>query len=210
MLTEKCPFCGSFNDVEAAACYFCHKDLPDTPGHKKKRGTKSPSDKQSIALPPSLSGPKRKSPPGCLIGLVVFLFLIAAVVVFQWVNGAYKLVEFRIPMPSSSVGNYITYLMGFMSTQIDKVLEFPVIILTSILMIAILCWGLLSLKPWARALALMLLIILLIANFALFVTFVMDFVYTPINGTNFLLILAGILLNGYLLLWFFERKKLFE
>ena len=75
MLTEKCPYCGSFNDVDAATCYFCHKDLPDTPGHKKKRGAK-PDEKKSIRLPPSMSSASRKSPPGCLIGFVVLLFLI--------------------------------------------------------------------------------------------------------------------------------------
>jgi hypothetical protein len=210
MLTEKCPFCGSFNDVEAAVCYFCHKDLPDTPGHKKKRGAKKPSDKQSISLPPSLAGPKRKSPPGCLIGFIAFLFLICAVVVFQWVNTAFKLVEFRIPLPDNNLGNYARYFMDLITRQIHTALGYPVIIITSIVMIAVLSWGLLKLKPWARALVLMLLVILLIANFALFVTFVIGFVYTPFNGYNFLLILFGIIVNGYLLLWFFERKRLFE
>jgi hypothetical protein len=209
MLTEKCPFCGSFNDANAAVCYFCHKDLPDTPGHKKKRGPK-PDEKKSISLPPSLVSAKRKSPPGCLIGFVVLLFLACAVVVFQWVNGIYQWVNVKIPLPASDTGLYTSYYLGELAKQIDKLVEYPIIIVTSILMIAVLCWGLLNLKPWARALALMLLIILLIANFALFVMYVKDFVYTPLNGVSFILILLGIIANIYILVWFFERKKLFE
>jgi hypothetical protein len=209
MLTEKCPYCGSFNDVDAATCYFCHKDLPDTPGHKKKRGAK-PDEKKSIRLPPSISSARRKSPPGCLIGFVVLLFLICAAVAFQWANGAYHLVDWKIPLPDNDVGRYTSYYLAQLAKLIDVLLEYPIIIVTSILMLAILSWGLLNLKPWARALVLMLLIILLIASFALFVTFVMDFVYTPLNGVSFILILVGIILNGYFLMWFFERKKLFE
>ncbi len=209
MLTEKCPFCGSFNDVDAAVCYFCHKDLPDTPGHKKKRGAK-PAEKQSIPLPPSLVAARRKSPPGCLISFVGVLFLVCAAVILQWVNGVYKVVKWSIPLPANTIGYYTTYYLDLLSKQIDKLIQFPIILITSILLIAILCWGLLNLKPWARALALMLLIILLAANFALFVFFVKDFVYTPINGWSFILILVGIILNIYGVIWFFERKKLFE
>jgi hypothetical protein len=209
MLTEKCPYCGSFNDVTAAVCYFCHKDLPDTPGHKKKRGAK-PSEKQSISLPPSFVAARRKSPPGCLISFVGFLFLACAVVIFQWVNGIYQLVKWKIPLPANDMGNYTSYYISVLQKQIDNLVQYPIIIITSILMIAVLCWGLLNLKPWARALVLMLLIILLIANFALFVTFVMDFYYTPVNGISFILILLSIIANIYFLIWFFERKKLFE
>jgi len=209
MLTEKCPFCGSFNDVEAAVCYFCHKDLPDTPGHKKKRDGK-PSEKQSIALPPSFVAARRKSPPGCLIGFVGFLFLVCAAVILQWVNGAYQVVKWTIPLPANTIGHYTTYYLDVLSRQIDKLIQFPVIIITSIVLLAILCWGLLNLKPWARALAMMLLLILLIANFALFYFFVKDFVYTPVNGWSFILILVGIILNIYFLVWFFEQRKLFR
>jgi hypothetical protein len=210
MLTEKCPACGSFNDVEAAVCYFCHKDLPDTPGHKKKRGAK-PSDKQSIALPPSIaSGARIKSPPGCLIGFVGILILISLGVIFQWVNSTYHLVQVRLPLPSNEVGIYSAYYLAGLTGWIDKLLEYPIIVVTSILMIGILCWGLLNLKPWSRALVLMILVILLVGNIALFVTFVKGFVNTIENDITFLMILIGIILNIYFLVWFFERKKTFE
>jgi hypothetical protein len=62
MLTEKCPFCGSYNDVDAAVCYFCHKDLPDTPGHKKKRGPR-PAVTTSISLPTTTPPGRKKSHP---------------------------------------------------------------------------------------------------------------------------------------------------
>jgi hypothetical protein len=94
MLTEKCPYCGSYNDVEAPVCYFCHKDLPDTPGHKKKRQPKSAVPSGSISLPPA-RGAKRKSPPGCLIILVSFSRLSTAPTNFF--NGRYP-----SPPPSSA------------------------------------------------------------------------------------------------------------
>jgi hypothetical protein len=209
MLTEKCPYCGSFNDVDAATCYFCHKDLPDTPGHKKKRNAK-PDENKPIRLPPAMASAKRKSPPGCLIGFVACLFLVCAVVIFQWVNGIYQWIDWKLPLPANDMGNYTAYYLAQLGKQINALTEYPIIIIASIILLAILSWGLLNLKPWARALVLMLLIILLIANFALFVTFVMHFVYTPVNGVSFILILLGIIANIYFLMWFFERKKLFE
>jgi hypothetical protein len=89
-------------------------------------------------------------------------------------------------------------------------MQFPIIAVASIVMILILSYGLLNLRRWARALALMLLVILLVANFALFVTFVMHFYSNPVNNISFIMILIGIGANIYWLVWFFERKKLFE
>jgi hypothetical protein len=208
MLTEKCPFCGSFNDVDAAVCYFCHKDLPDTPGHKKKRGGK-PAPPSSIQLPPSFVI-KRKSPPGCLITLVGLLFLASLLVIFQAINGVYKIFSWKIQFPSAGAGPYIAYYLQALLGLIDQLLKFPIIVVASVVMIAILCYGLLNLKRWARVLAMSLLGILLIANFALFINFVMNFVNTTVNDISFLLILCGIGLNIYWLVWFFERRKTFD
>jgi hypothetical protein len=209
MLTEKCPFCGSYNDVEAAECYFCHKDLPDTPGHKKKRKGKS-TEKQSISLPPSIASTKKKSPPGCLVLFATVLFVACAVVIWQWVNTAYRITQWKIPLPATEAGQYISYYIEGLVHYTGILLQYPIIVVSSILIIFLLCWGLLNLKRWARALVMMLLLILLLANFALFVTFVMSFYTTPANVISFCLILLGIGLNAYCLLWFFERKKTFE
>jgi hypothetical protein len=196
MLTEKCPFCGSFNDLDAADCYFCHKELPDTPGHKKKRVDK-PAQPTSIQLPPSYVV-KRKSPPGCLVILVTLLFLACLLVIFQ------------IQFPGTGAGPYIAYYIQALLGYVDRLLKFPIIVVASMVLIAILCYGLLNLKRWARVLAMSLMSILLIANFALFIGFVMNFVNTTVNDITFLLILFGIGLNIYWLVWFFERRKLFE
>jgi hypothetical protein len=209
MLTEKCPFCGSYNNVDAAECYFCHKDLPDKPGHKKKRRTK-PQAQQSIRLPPSLVTEKKKSPPGCLVSFVGFVFLACAVVIFHWVNTSLELVHWQIPLPATQAGAYISFYLEGLVGYINVLLQYPIVVVTSVLMLFILCWGLMNLRPWARALALMLLIILLVANLALFVTFVMHFYTTTENVINFCLILLGIGLNIYCLVWFFEAKKRFE
>jgi hypothetical protein len=208
MLTDKCPFCGSYNDVEAAVCYFCHKDLPDTPGHKKKRGAK-PEQPTSIKLPPSYVV-KRKSPPGCLILFVSTLFLVCLFVVFQAVNGMYKFFNWEISLPTTEAGSYIIYYLRGLLGIVDQLLKFPIIVAASVVMIVILCYGLLNMKRWARVLALMLLVIILVANFALFATFVMHFISNPVNNLSFILILLGLGLNIYLLVWFFEGKKMFE
>jgi hypothetical protein len=209
MLTEKCPYCGSYNDVEAPECYFCHKELPDTPGHKKKRKPKPAVQSTSISLQPSRTE-KKKSPPGCLIMLVSVLFLACLVVIFQGINGAYNILKLEIPVPPNEVGGYVAYYLQGLLYYIDQLMQYPIIVVASVLMILILCYGLVNLQRWARVLALMLLIILLIANFALFVTFVMGFISTNINNLSFILILLGIGLNIYWLVWFFEKKKLFE
>jgi hypothetical protein len=208
MLTDKCPNCGSYNDVEAAVCYFCHKDLPDTPGHKKKRGNK-PAEPTSIKLPPSYVI-KRKSPPGCLIGLVVLLFLASLIVVFQALNGTYKFFTPKIALPTTEAGSYVAYYLNGLLSYIDSLLKFPIIVIASIVMILILCYGLLNLKRWSRILALMLMVILLVALLALFVTFVMNFYSNPVHNISFILILLGIILNIYIVVWLFEHKKLFE
>ncbi len=207
-LTDKCPNCGSYNDVEAAVCYFCHKDLPDTPGHKKKRNSK-PAEPTSIKLPPSFVI-KRKSPPGCLIGLVSLLVLASLLVVFQALNGTYKFFTWKIAFPSTEAGSYVAYYLNGLAGYIDSLLKFPIIVVASIVMILILCYGLLNLKRWSRILALMLLVILLFALFALFVTFVMHFTSNAVNNISFLMILFGIILNIYAVVWLFEHKKLFE
>ncbi len=207
-LTDKCPNCGSYNDVEAAVCYFCHKDLPDTPGHKKKRSNK-PADPTSIKLPPSYVI-KRKSPPGCLIGLVMLLFLAALLVVFQALNGMYKFFTWTNAFPTTDAGSYITYYLNGLMSYIDSLLKFPIIVVASVVMILILCYGLLNLKQWSRLLALMLMAILLVALLALFGTFVMHFYSNPVNNISFIMILLGIILNIYMLVWLFEHKKLFE
>ncbi|MBN2084644.1 MAG: hypothetical protein JW748_05420 [Anaerolineales bacterium] len=207
-LTDKCPFCGSYNDVEAAVCYFCHKDLPDTPGHKKKRGPK-PEQNASIRLPPSYVV-KRKSPPGCLVSLVTVIFLTCLFVVFQAVNGIYKFFTWEIPFPPTDAGRYLAYFLSGLLSYIDTLLKFPIIVAASVVMLLILCYGLLNLKRWSRVLALMLLVILLLALFWSFATFVMHFVSNPVNNIGFLLLLFGIILNIYALVWFFEHKKMFE
>src|SRR4030042_1754170 len=128
MLTEKCPFCGSYNDVNAAVCYFCHKDLPDTPGHKKKR--EKPSEKPSIRLPPSIASTKRKSPPGCLVFFVTGLFLACGVVVFQWANSIYHFVQWKIPLPSNDLGFYTSFYIDSLVVRISGLLQYPIIVVT--------------------------------------------------------------------------------
>jgi hypothetical protein len=207
-LTDKCPNCGSYNDVDAAVCYFCHKDLPDTPGHKKKRNNK-PAEPTSIKLPPSYII-KRKSPPGCLVGFVAFLFLSSLIVVFQALNGTYKFFTAQFAFPNTDAGHYAAYLLKDATGSIDSLLKFPIIVIASVVMILILCYGLLNLKRWSRALALILMVILLVALLALFVTFVMNFYINPVNNIKFILLLLGIILNIYVVVWLFEHKKLFE
>jgi hypothetical protein len=208
-LTEKCPFCGSYNSVDAPVCYFCHKDLPDTPGHKKKRGPKPPTQPTSVSMP--ITSPiKRKSPPGCLIILVAILLAACLLVVFQAFNGMYKFFNWQISFPATDMGRYAAYFLQGLLGYIDQLLKFPIIVAASVIMIFILCYGLLNMKRWARVLAMMMLGILLIANFALFITFVRNFTSNNVNNIAFLMILLGIGLNIYLFMWFFERKKTFE
>ncbi len=207
-LTDKCPFCGSYNDVEAAVCYFCHKDLPDTPGHKKKRGPKT-EQPTSIKLPPSFVV-KRKSPPGCLMILAATLAAASLFVIFQAVNGIYKLITWEIPFPPTDAGRYAAYFLHGLLSYVDQLLQFPIIVVASVVLIFILCYGLLNLKRWARLLALMILMILLVATLALFGSFVMHFYSNSVNNISFILLLLGLGLNIYWLVWFFEHKKLFE
>ncbi|MBN1440233.1 MAG: hypothetical protein JW929_12570 [Anaerolineales bacterium] len=209
MLTEKCPFCGSFNDVNAAECYFCHKELPDTPGHKKKRSPKK-EQKQSITLPSPTAGLKRKSPPGCLIMLCVFLFVACAAVAFQYFNNDNQIIDLANWLPASEAGSYVSYYLQETGKNIIRLWEYPAIAICSIAMVLILCYGLLNLRKWARALGLMLFLLLLAANFALFVSIVRHYDGTPIGNINFIAILLGIGLNIYCLAWLFEHKKTFE
>jgi hypothetical protein len=209
MLTEKCPYCGSFNDVQAVECYFCHKELPDVPGKpKKKRTQKAGPRSVTFSSPPSPL--KRKSPPGCLVILSGSIVVLSLLVVFQWINGAYQLIQWKIPVPPTEAGSYISYYLNGLADGINHIIQYPIPVIVSILMLLMLCWGMLNLKKWARTWALILLVILLIANFALFMTFVIHFYTTPENVISFCLILVGILLNAYCLLWFFEHKKTFE
>ncbi len=59
-------------------------------------------------------------------------------------------------------------------------------------------------------LGLMLTVILLVALLAQFVTFVMNFYINPVNNIKFILLLLGIILNIYVVVWLFEHKKLFD
>jgi hypothetical protein len=209
MLTEKCPYCGSFNDVQAAECYFCHKQLPDVPGQPKKKRTPSAAPKGvTFSIPPTLL--KRKSPPGCLIGLTVVIVILSLLTVFQWVNGAYQFVNVQVPVLPTDTGVYLAYYLNGLLNYINVVIRFPIPVAVTIGILLVFCWGVLNLKKWARTWALILLTILLLANFALFGFFVIHFYTTSENVISFLLILVGILLNAYTLLWFFEHKKTFE
>jgi hypothetical protein len=209
MLTEKCPFCGSYNDVDAAVCYFCHKDLPDTPGHKKKRQPKQEA-KKSISLPPSMAGLKKKSPPGCLIIFCTFFLFACAVLVFQILNNNYHFLQYEIPIPANQAGSFIGYYLQGLIGYINSLWEYPAIAVCSIVMIIILCYGLLNLRKWSRVLAMMLFSILLVASFALFGYTVIHYDRTSVGNINFILSLLGVGLNIYCLVWFFEHKKLFE
>jgi phosphoglycerol transferase MdoB-like AlkP superfamily enzyme len=209
MLTEKCPYCGSFNDIQAAECYFCHKQLPDVPGQpKKKRSQKVAPQTVTFSAPASLL--KKKSPPGCLVLLSGVLVFLSILVVFQWINGAYKLTQWKIPALPTDTGAYISYYLAGLSDYINRIIQYPIPVIVTIGILVIFCWGMLNLRKWARTWALILLTILLIANFALFVFFVIHFYTTPENIISFCLILIGIFLNVYSLLWFFEHKKTFE
>jgi hypothetical protein len=189
--------------------YFCHKDLPDTPGHKKKRSPKK-SEKQSISLPPSGVAGKRKSPPGCLIIFCTFIFIACIVVIFQLVNNTYKFLQYEIPIPATDTGSYTAYYLGELIKYVNILWEYPAIAISSILMVIILCYGLLNMRKWSRVLGMMLFIILLVANFAFFVSSVMHYDATPIGNINFCLSLLAIGLNIYCVVWFFEHKRTFE
>jgi hypothetical protein len=163
-----------------------------------------------MAIPPSIVREKKKNPPGCLMAFVGCLGLLSLLVVFQAVNGAYHLVKWQLPIPNTEVGLYVGYFIQELVKRIDDLLKYPIITVTSVAMLLILCYGLLNLKKWARVLALMLLVILTAANFVLFVVFVMNFYFSPVNNIGFLLVLLGICVNVYTLVWFFEHKKTFE
>ncbi len=209
MLTEKCPYCGSYNDVQASDCYYCHKELPDQPGQpKKKRNQKPPSQNITFSAPATLL--KRKSPPGCLVFFSGLLVLLSLVVVFEWVNGAYNLIHWKIPIQTTAAGVYVSYYLNGLADYIRQAIDFPIPVVVTIGMLLILCWGMLNLKKWARTLALILLIMLLVGNFALFGNIVIHYSGTSESQINFLLSLAGIMLNAYCVLWFFEHKKTFE
>jgi phosphoglycerol transferase MdoB-like AlkP superfamily enzyme len=209
MLTEKCPFCGSYNDVQAAECYFCHKELPNRPGQKKKKRT-SASKNQTVTFSSPATPIKRKSPPGCLVGFSGLLIALCVIVIFQWINGVYHFIQWKLPIPSTDVGVYFSYYLDGLTGWIDRVLQYPIPVVVTIAMMLFLCWGMMNLKKWARTLALILLGMLLIANFALFVFLVMHFYTIPENVISFILLLIGILINAWCLLWFFEHKKTFE
>src|SRR4030042_368373 len=145
MLTEKCPFCGSYNDVTAAECYFCHKDPPDTPGHKKKRSPKK-NEKQSISLPPSMVTGVKKSPPGCLFIFCAFFFLLCIVVIFQYINNTYKLIQYEIPIPATDMGAFTAYYLQQAIKYINGLWEYRAIAISSIGMVLIFCYGLLNIK----------------------------------------------------------------
>jgi hypothetical protein len=209
MLTEKCPYCGSFNDVQAADCYFCHKQLPDVPGQpKKKRSSTAAPQAVTFSVPATLL--KRKSPPGCLVIFSGALVLSSLLVIFQWINGAYKLIPWEIPALPTDAGVYISYYLAGLINYVNIMIGYPIPVIVTIGMLLILCWGMLNLKKWARTWGLILLTALLIANFALFVYFVIHFYTTPENIISFCLILIGIFLNAYGLVWFFEHRKTFE
>jgi hypothetical protein len=209
MLTEKCPYCGSFNDVQAGECYFCHKTLPDVPGQpKKKRSPKAAPQTVIFSGPATLL--KRKSPPGCLVFLTGVIVFFSLLIIFVWINSAYKLIHWEIPALPTDTGVYISYYLAGLINYINIIIRFPIPVIVSIGMLVLLCWGMLNLKKWSRTWALVFLTIVLIANFALFVYFVIHFYTTSENVISFCLILIGIFLNAYALLWFFEHKKTFE
>jgi phosphoglycerol transferase MdoB-like AlkP superfamily enzyme len=209
MLTEKCPHCGSFNDVQAAECYYCHKPLPDVPGQPKKKHT-PPSGPQSVTFSVPAILLKRKSPPGCLMFFSGVIVLLSLLVIFQWINGAYQLVHWQIPVLPTDTGVYISYYLAGLLDVINAVIKYPIPAAVTIGILLAFCWGMLNLKQWARTWGLILLAVVLIANFALFVFFVIHFYTTPENVISFCLILFGIMVNIYTLVWFFEHKKTFE
>jgi hypothetical protein len=209
MLTEKCPYCGSFNDVTAADCYFCHKSLPDVPGQPKKNRHQKARPQTVIFTSPA-SPLKRKSPPGCLVTFSGLLIFLSILVVFQWINGAYQFIHWKIPVLPTDTGAYISYYLNGLLDYINIVIQYPIPVIVTIGIFLILCWGMLNLKKWSRTWALILLTILLFANFAMFANFVIHFYSMPENNITFCLILAGIMLNAYALLWFFEHKKIFD
>jgi len=209
MLTEKCPYCGSYNDVTAGECYYCHKELPDQPGKPKKKHNRKPVS-QNITFTGPATSLKKKSTPGCLVFFSGVLVLLSLIVVFQWVNGAYKFIQWKIPFPSTETGVYLSYYLNGLTDYINIVIQYPIPVIVTIGMLLILCWGMLSLKKWSRTLALILLIMLLVGNFVLFGNIVMHYSGTSESQINFLLSLVGILLNAYCVLWFFEHKKTFD
>jgi hypothetical protein len=208
MLTEKCPFCGSYNDVNAFECYFCHKELPSKPGQKKKKKPRTPA---SSFIPTIQEGPaKRQGPPGCLMLFALGLVFLCAAVIFQGINSHYGLIHWTIPATSNTTGMYIFYYLKLLEGTANKILTYPFLVGISILILLVMCWGLLNLKPWARAIALFLLGVVMIANLANFFIFVKNFYTTSENIISFFIILILIGFNGYCLLWFFENSRTFE
>jgi hypothetical protein len=209
MLTEKCPYCGSYNDVTAGECYYCHKDLPDQPGKPKKKRNKKPASTTIIFTAPA-TAIKRKSPPGCLVVFAGAIILLALFVVFQWVNGTYQFIHWQIPVLPTETGAYIAYYLAGLVNNINLAIQYPIPLAVTIVMFLILCYGMLGLKKWARTLALILLLMILVGNFALFVNIVIHYATLTASVPSFLLILFVIIVNSYALVWFFEHKKLFE
>lgn len=209
MLTEKCPYCGSYNDVQAGECYFCHKQLPDQPGKPKKKHSKTPGP-QSVTFSSPATSLERKSPPGCLVFFSGILVFISIVVVFQWMNGVYKFIQWKIPVLPTDAGVYISYYLNGLGDKINTAIQYPIPVVVTIGMFLILCWGMLNLKKWARTIVLILLLMLLVGNFALFGNFVIHFYTTPVNVINFFFLLLGVLLNVYCVVWFFEHKRTFK
>jgi hypothetical protein len=207
MLTEKCPFCGSYNDVNAFECYFCHKELPPKPGQKRKKKSRAPSPSFTPTI--QEAPVKRQGPPGCLVLFVAGLFVLCSAIILQGIHSAYGLIHWTIPTTSDKVGTYVFYYLRLLENTANKLLAYPLIVGISVIILLVLCWGLLNLKPWARATALLLLGIAMIANLANFFIFVKNFYTTSENVISFFIILILIGLNGYCLLWFFENSRMF-
>jgi hypothetical protein len=209
MLTEKCPYCGSYNDPSAAECYYCKKELPN-PGKRKRRKPKAEKP-VSVTFTPAQ---KRVNRPGCLMMYVGFLFLICVFTILLMVNASGGYLSFGLPPEYAQYASFLTDPLADPNNSDLAVLVNQVLPITIAAVCLILGFGLFLLQRWARVLAMFLQLFCIIGYF-LFGFVLLSSYYNPRLITTsfvivFVLTLTVILASLYVFVWFFERNRLFN
>jgi hypothetical protein len=210
MLTEKCPHCGSYNDPSSAECYFCKKELPNTGKRKKKQ---KPRAEKPVTVSFASPGQRRVNRPGCLMMYVFFLFLICVAIVLLMINASGRFLAVGLPPEYAKYTTFLTDPLADPNNANLAVLVTQVLPISIAVISLITGLGLFLLLRWARALAMLLQALCILAYLG-FSYVLLSIYYNPQDirvpfVIVFILTLTVIIASIFVFVWFFERRRLF-
>jgi hypothetical protein len=204
VLTLKCESCGSYNDDTATECYFCKKQLPLS-AERAKQIKRLPKNSSYATLLRSSSQYER---PGCISCLALLYLVPGAIgVLFAVALLAFSFVDPAIARQITASSSLQKINASGAETPFTFILILSSIMCFAYFLMALIGWGLWTMRNWARILLMFILVVSILGGI---INVLVTMLSTQGDTTLMLISIIPIVINFLLFTWFMWNRQRFR